>query len=204
MRVETHLKTDRDVLLATASYGITFIRLLVALIGAISILRHHDRWILIVSILLVMMLDYFDGVTFDRSNFSALKEWRVNRRIADSVCDRLVIQIICIPLLMENPSFGWLYIVILLRELAISSFVSSQFAQKLLVYPGTIAKIACATVGLSVIAFVVLPIVVTAAAAAVMVSLSVFALLDYYRRVRHYKAWIGTYTKPWASFEEIF
>src|ERR1700682_1807763 len=128
MRVESHLRVDRDSFLAVASYGITIVRLLIAALGGFSILLGADVRVVIGSIALVMAFDYFDGATFEKSTFSAVKDWRIKRRIADSISDRLVIQIICIPLLIKNSAFLWLYIPILAREIAISGYVSREFA----------------------------------------------------------------------------
>jgi len=204
MRVESHLKVDRDLLLAVVSYGITFLRLLIAAFGAITILRGDDVLFVVASITLVMVFDCFDGATFDKSNFSALKEWRIKRRVADSISDRLVIQIICIPLLIKNPSFMWLYVPVLARELAISGYVSKEFARGILVYPRLVSKLACATVGIAVISSLVFPLSLAFIATPVMITLSVFALLDYIRRVQNYKASVSHIAKSIGSLDEIF
>jgi phosphatidylglycerophosphate synthase len=141
MRVESHLRVDQDLLLVVASYGITLLRLLIAIFGALTILRRDDVRFVVASIALVMAFDYFDGATFDRSNLNILKEWRIKRRVADSLSDRLVIQIICIPLLINNFSFVWLYLPILAREIAISGYISKEFAKGILVYPRSVYKL---------------------------------------------------------------
>src|ERR1043166_1780375 len=172
MRVESRLRIDRDLLIAVASYGITFLRLLIAGFGAVSIFRGDDVRFSVASIALVMAFDYFDGATFEKSTFSGLKEWRVKRRIADSISDRLVIQIICIPLLMKSSSFVWVYLPIIAREIAISGFISRHFAKGILFFPRSISKIACATVGIAVISFLLLSFTFTFISTAAMVTLS--------------------------------
>lgn len=204
MRVETYNPVSRDFLLAIASYGITFVRLLIAVFAAISILREENNWFAIASIVLVMVLDCFDGFTFDRSQLSALKKWRINRRIADSVSDRVVIQIVCISVLVQNPAFLWPYLLILGRELAISSYVSKYFAKGILVYPRAISKMACAMVGGSVIAFLILPVFLSAITTGVMVTWSVFALIDYVRRVQTHNASTPRRLEASRDLEEIF
>lgn len=204
MRVQSHLRVDRDGLLVVSSYGITFLRLLIAAFGAVTILRGDDIRLGVVSVALVMAFDYFDGATFDKSNFSALKEWRIKRRIADSISDRLVIQIICIPLLIKNSSFVWLYLPILAREIAISGYISKEFAKGFLVYPRSISKVACAMVGIAVISFLIFPFSFTFITAAVMSTLSAFALLDYIRRVQDYKASRSPMAISIGSLEEVF
>jgi len=203
MKVESHVRVDRDLLFAVASYGITFVRLIIAVLGAFMILRGDDVRFTVASVALIMALDYFDGATFNRSNFSALREWRIKRRIVDSVSDRLVIQIICIALLVKNFSFVWLFLPILTRELAISGYVSTQFAKGILVYPRSISKIACAMVGISVISFAVFPVGFTFMACAVMITLSGLALFDYIHRTQKYKAPRSPMAKLVRSLEEI-
>lgn len=204
MRVESHVRVDRDLLLAIASYGITFVRLLIAAFGALTILRGDDVRFAVASVALVMAFDYFDGATFDKSSFSDLREWRIKRRIADSVSDRLVIQIVCIPLLTKNASFIWLYLPILTREIVISGYISKEFARGILVYPRSISKVACAMVGISVISFVIFPIGFTFITAAVMITVSAFALFDYIRRVQDHKGSVSTMPRSIGSFAEIF
>jgi phosphatidylglycerophosphate synthase len=204
MRVESHLRVDRDLLLAVASYGITLLRLFIAAFGAVTILRGDDIRFGVTSIALVMAFDYFDGATFDKSNFSVLKAWRIKRRVADSVSDRLVIQIICIPLLIKYSSFLWLYLPILAREIAISGYISKEFAKGILVYPRSISKVACAMVGIAVMSFVIFPFSFTFITTAVMFTLSGFALLDYIRRVQNYKASRSPMAQSIGSLEEIF
>ena len=203
MRVECHLKVDRDSMLAIASYGITFIRLLIAAVGALTILRGDDLRLVVSSIALVMAFDYFDGATFEKSTFSIIKEWRIKRRLADSISDRLVIQIISIPLLIENSSFVWLYLLIVAREVAISGYLSRQFTKGNLVYPRLIAKVACAMVGLAVISFLSFSFSITFIVSAAMIASSAFALLDYSRRIRSYEA-SSPISLPNGSLEEIF
>jgi phosphatidylglycerophosphate synthase len=203
MRVESHLRVDRDSFFTITSYGITFIRLLIAFFGGVMILRGDDVKFGVASIALVMAFDYFDGATFNRTTFSTIKEWRMNRRVLDSVFDRLVIQIVCIPLLISNSSFVWLYLLILSRELAISGYISKQFTQGLLVYPRLLAKIACATVGITVISFLAFPFSVTFISAGMMIALSVSALIDYIHRVGSFNA-SSPVTKTTDRLEEIF
>lgn len=204
MRIESHLRVDRDLLLAVTSYGITLLRLLIAAVGALTVLRRDDMRFVVASVALVMALDYFDGATFDKSYFSAHREWRIRRRIADSVSDRLVIQIICIPLLIQDSSFMWLYLLILARELAISGYLFREFSKGILVYPRSISKIACGMVGMAVISFVTFPVAVVLMTGAVMITLSGFALRDYMRRVQSAKVSISPLTKPIVGLEEIF
>ena len=203
MKVESRVSVDRDYLLAVSSYGVTLLRLLIAVGGAVTILRGQDIRLGVASILLVMALDYFDGATFERSNLSGIMEWRIGRRIVDSISDRLVIQIVCIPVLITDSSFSWLYLLIAAREMAISGYISRQFAQGRLVYPRGISKIACAMIGLAVISSLVFSFTVTVMTAATMIALSAFALFEYIRRTQNFKA-----SRPIApsngSLAEIF
>jgi phosphatidylglycerophosphate synthase len=149
-----------------------------------------------------MGLDYFDGATFDKSNFSGLKEWRIKRRIADSVSDRLVIQIVCIPIFLKTPSFAWLYIPILVRELTISGYVAHQFSKRIVLYPRAICKLACAMVGIAVISFINFSSWATFPLAIAMVALSAGALLNYHRRASaHHNS--NTGIDPSGTMREI-
>ena len=205
MRVESHHRIDRDVLFASVSYGITLIRFLTAVIVGGSILfGASDRSFIVTSIVLIMGSDYLDGLMFDKSNLVFNKDWRINRRIADSVCDRLVIQLICIPLAVTNGSFLWLYLALLGREVVISTYISKQLTRGFLVYPRSISKIACAMVGVAVIAFMVSSTVVTTITAILMIALSLFALLDYARRIQGHVLSILPPKKSRHGLEEIF
>jgi len=182
MRAESHLKVDRDLLLAAGSYGITLVRLLIAGFGALTIWR-GEFTLAVSSVILVIVLDYFDGATFEKSCFSTFKEWRIKRRIADSVSDRIVIQVICIPLLIKSPSFLYFFLLILGRELSISGYVAHEFSKGLLLYPRNVAKLACAMIGITVISFMTLPLGFTLLVAVTMLILSTCALFNYWRRV---------------------
>lgn len=202
MKVESRLRVDRDQRFLVASFGITSFRFVLACFGAGFILS-GDLWFSASLIASIMMLDYFDGAIFAKSSFSDSETWRKRRRVFDSVVDRLAIQIICIPLALKNPSFAWLYVPIATREVLISGYLSKAYAEGLVVYPRSVAKLACAVVGLSVISFIAFPIPFTFICAAVMIALSVFALLDYRRRVQEYEA-SNPIRLPNGSREEIF
>lgn len=203
MRVESHLKIDRDLVFATASYGITLLRLLIAAFGAVTIFRGDDPRLAVASIVLVMTFDYFDGATFEKSAFSALKEWRIRRRVADSISDRLVIQIVCIPLLIKSPSFLWSYLPIVAREIAISGYISKQFAKGIIIYPRAISKVACTMVGITVASFLTFPSGLTIIFSVVMIAFSALALVDYVGRLKKYNSHTRSNALLLKSFNEI-
>jgi phosphatidylglycerophosphate synthase len=202
MRVESRLRVDRDRLFFIASYGITFFRLGVAFFAASNILRAGNLWFSVSSIAFIIAADYFDGAVFAKSDFNHSKIWRVRRRLFDSVIDRFVIQIVCIALALTNSAFVWLYVPIAAREVIISGYLSKAFAERLVVYPRSISKIACAMVGVAVMSFLLMPPAFTLITTAIMVSLSSFALIDYVRRANTYKA--SSPESQDASLQEVF
>ena len=200
MRVESHLKPNLDQLLVVASYGITFVRLVLAAFAALAVINDNDSRFAIISIVLIMALDYFDGATFNRSTFCAVRQWRIKRRIADSVSDRLVIQMICIPLLIRNSSFWIFYLPIIAREVAISGYVSMEYAKGVLLYPRSISKIACAMVGVAVIGFLALRLEVALMITGLMSILSLYTLVEYVRRAKGHT----TDERRAADLDEVF
>lgn len=169
---------------AVASFGITFLRLFIAVYIGLNVLTSQIsfKFAAGVGILLIMLLDYYDGSLFDKSQLNKIKEWRVNRRILDGTVDRLVIQIVCLSILFIDLSFIWVYLFVLIRELLVSSFVSNQFKKKVLLYPGVIAKIACTFVGITVISYLVTATSpLTVAFCVTMLFTAILALREYAR-----------------------
>lgn len=165
---------------ATISFGITLFRFLIALFAGVSVLYKQENYqaLTSLSILLIVIFDYYDGVFFDKSNLSKQKEWRIRRRILDSVADRVIIQIICFSLLIADGTFLWPYLAILSRELILSSYLVRLFKRNILVYPKFIAKLACGTVALCVLAYLTTPSLSTVFIGS-MLLMSFFSLQEY-------------------------
>jgi len=189
MRTATHPQPTARVLCAIASFGMTFFRIGIALyIGFCILLGTTSRKeIAVVGTLAIMILDYYDGLLFDKSVLKFNKQWRVRRRVLDSTVDRFVIQSVAIPVLLVDPSFLWLYLFILVRETFLSAYNTFLFKRGFLVYPGPVAKLACVLVGLSGIAFLLTNAVVTTALTAIMGILSFLSYREYRNKVRRFQ-----------------
>jgi phosphatidylglycerophosphate synthase len=159
--------------------GIAIYSGLIALTGASTMV--------FVGILSIMVLDYYDGVLFDKSYLATQPKWRISRRILDATVDRVAIQLICIPIAILHPAFFWIYVAILIRELALTVYTGNQFNKRVLVYPGPTAKVACAFVGIATIAFLMAPGVVSTIATALMLALSVLSLREYVSKVESHR-----------------
>jgi phosphatidylglycerophosphate synthase len=175
----------RDPHFAIWSFGITSIRVLGAIfIGAILLSGiGMGKETAVAGILAIMVADYFDGRLFLRSGLEESKYWRITRRWVDSTADRLVIQLVCIPLLIVDYSFLSVYLAIVLREVVISGYSSRLFRSGFVIYPRGLAKVACALVGASVISYLVLAQTTTLFVTSLMLVLSACAFREYQKRV---------------------
>lgn len=169
-----------------ASTGFTVLRFLIALGIGVAFLQFGagtTKEFAVTGTLLIVAFDYFDGIYFAKSPVASQKDWRIFRRKADSIADRLVIQLVCIPLLLTDPAFFWFYVAIALREAVISGYNSWLYQKGIIVYPSNIAKFACAFVSLVGISYLTLPSIVTSMITGIMLVFSGLSLLDYRRRV---------------------
>ncbi|MFN0138604.1 MAG: CDP-alcohol phosphatidyltransferase family protein [Pyrinomonadaceae bacterium] len=168
------------------SFGFTALRIGVAISVGVAFLFvgvEQSKVFAVLGALVIIAFDYFDGKFFNASPVAEEKSWRILRRKTDSVADRLVIQLVCIPLLVTDFSFIWVYSAILLREVVISGYNVSLYKRGILVYPKAVAKIACAFVGLSGISYLLLSPLPTFFVTAAMMVLSGYALMEYKKRV---------------------
>jgi len=174
----------RNVVFAAASFGVSFIRL--TAIGLLCtfmlVTGTYDVRVLTAVIILVMLLDQVDGALFAQSSLNSVKSWRIRRRLTDSLTDRIVTHLGCLSLLALDLAFLPLYVVILMREVAISGYCAMCFSRGVLVYPRTQAKIAAAFVGLTVIAYTALSTPWAWIVASIMLVLSVFSFQEYHNR----------------------
>jgi len=191
MERASHIRVGNILSYATASFAMTFTRLIIALWSALAILNQsvYAKEITIFGILFIMIFDYYDGKLFNKSFLKEQKLWRLRRRIADSVVDRLVIQIVCIPLLISNKAFFWVYASILAREIAISGYNAvEKIKERFIIYPGPISKLACVMVGVVTIAFLTTEISILALNIILMLGMVPFAFREYQQKVAQYKA----------------
>jgi hypothetical protein len=166
---------------AVLSFGTTLLRLLLAVsAGGLAFLAFEDSRVTIAAaVLLIVIMDYVDGIFFDSSLLSAQKEWRIRRRVFDSLADRIVIQIVCVAVLIADSSFLWIYLLILSREIVLSGYSVSLFRRGLLVYPGFVAKLACGILALCVIAFLLSSTYLTWGFTCLMLIMSYCSLREY-------------------------
>lgn len=189
MRPYSPLRSYVDHGYVLGSFVITFGRLVIALITCANIATNYanTKYHAITAIVVIMGLDYLDGSLFRKSQLAHVKEWRMGRRIVDSVADRAVIQIVCIPLLITDQTFGWLYAVICAREAALTIYLCRFFKLGFLVYPGPIARAACVSVGLTVIGFLILGLsAITVILGLGMIAMSFLSLHEYSKTLSLY------------------
>ena len=96
--------------------------------------------------------------------------------------DRLVIQAICLPLAYRDNMFLWIYIPILIREVLMAVQASKFYSEGILVYPGKIAKIAVALVGLCGVAYCIAPFIVAMLTVILMLGASYFSFCENERK----------------------
>jgi len=167
--------------LSIASFGITFVRLglIIYTSGLILTGLAAHKPIIIGMILLIMMLDYYDGKLFNKSYLQDIAHWRIKRRLLDSISDRMVIQIGCLSLLLIDPSFLIFYLAILAREVLNCGYPAWMYQKKgILIYPKRIARVTGLLVGLTVIGYLTFGITATAVVTVTMLLMSFFAFKE--------------------------
>lgn len=175
------LKINNGLTYAIASYGMTFLRLGIAIFIAMNFLLFgiDNKLIAAIGTIIIMVLDYYDGEFFNKSNLVGLKQWRVNRRVLDGTVDRIVIHAICLSLLIVDGNFMIFYLAILAREVVLSMFSTIKFYKGYLVYPGIWAKLACVMVGFTGISYLLTDYIFTLFIAIIMLTISIIALQEY-------------------------
>lgn len=170
-----------DITLAIASFGITFVRFAMIIITSILILNQHSFYkeIALISIFLVMLFDYYDGVIFRKSEINNIAYWRIKRRLLDSIVDRIIIQIICISLLIIDINFLWIYFAILTREMILSGYTSFYYKKNIMIYPKRRSKYAAILIGLTVIVSLFANDIITAIIVIGMLVMSYYAFEEY-------------------------
>jgi phosphatidylglycerophosphate synthase len=191
--METNLslkKAIRSDFYIALSFGMTYFRIVLIFVASALIFTNwgSNVSLLVTLILLIMCLDYFDGLLFRKSILHSIPFLRIKRRLLDSSADRVVTHIGCISLFLVEPSFAIIYILILLREIILSGYNIIKFSKNIIIYPGIWAKIAAAFVGFTVISFLINGnSILTYFIAIVMVCLSSIAFFEYYFKYRDNK-----------------
>lgn len=190
MEPNSQVKIASNVSFAFASFAMTLTRLVVALCTGLLIISNgtRNKETIVLAVLFIMVFDYYDGKLFDRSFLRDQQEWRLRRRIFDSVSDRLVIQLVCIPVLFADHSFLWVYVSILAREGLISGYnVVQRLAKGAIIHPGPVAKWACVTVGIVTMAFLVAPSSIVIFTTIIMLVMCPFAVREYGNKMEQYE-----------------
>lgn len=166
------------------SVGATLLRLLINIFISIHMVfaRTTNKWLILLVVITTVVLDYYDGVFFKKTSLHHTKYWRVNRRILDSVSDRLIIQIGCLSLLIVDVEFLPFYLTIIFREIFISGYCSNKYNAGFLIYPDNLARIASAFIALVVVSYLFMPLYFTSAISIIMLTLSCLSFLSYRRR----------------------
>jgi phosphatidylglycerophosphate synthase len=189
MKYFSDIESRRDVAYAATSFGITASRLVLAGYVGLQLINNANgaRAFGAIAICMLMVFDYLDGAFFRRSRLSDVKAFRVNRRLFDSVADRLTIQMCCIPLLIVDRSFSVFYIIITIRELLISGYLTKLYRKGFLLYPGPVAKTACVSIGLVVISFLTRFSSATVILSLAMIVLSALSAKEYLNTLKDYR-----------------
>ncbi|MFI5251283.1 MAG: hypothetical protein ACHQQQ_02530 [Bacteroidota bacterium] len=177
--------TIADICYGVVSYGATLIRLGIAAAVAVIIIGdvNWNKVVVSLGIVLVMVLDYLDGILFSRSVMNNDKSWRIRRRIVDSVIDRIVIQAVCIPLVLIYNSFQPFFLIILAREVFMSTFLTRVFARNILIYPSKVSRLSMIMIGITVIAYALNYSNVAVLAATLMIGFSLISFQEYKKRL---------------------
>ncbi len=186
MNITKESSLNYNLTFAIASFGATFVRLGIAFFIGVSLLLGYAfaKELAIFGTITIMILDYYDGVWFKKSQLNEIKSWRVNRRILDSVTDRILIQVVCLAVLITSFAFLPFYLIILIREISISSYVTQHFKNNILLYPGPIAKLACVLIGSTVIFYLAFNVVLSTFVLISMLITSVLAFNEYREAVK--------------------
>lgn len=173
-----------DLALLIFSFGVTVIRMGIIFLTSYTILQQHQNFkeLAIINIALVMLLDYYDGVFFRKSNYNSIKRWRINRRLFDSITDKVITHTGSISLLIIDNSFIWIYLCILIRDIAIGGYCSISFSKGLLLYPASISKISMIFVGLSIMFYLTGILALIFFSICAMLVLSIISFANYYKR----------------------
>lgn len=207
MERNTQAKVAGNVSLAFASFAMTLTRLAVALCTGILIISTgtNSKGMIVLAVLFIMGFDYYDGKLFERSFLRDQSEWRLRRRIFDAVSDRLVIQLVCIPVLFADHGFLWVYVSILVREVLVSGYNLGQRWEKgAIIYPGPVAKWACVTVGVATIAFLTAANSIVVFSTILMLALCPFAVREYHNKLKQYETSAEAGTLSRERVTEVF
>lgn len=161
------------------SFGVTFIRIILAF-SCIPLLEiRYFKFLITGVIVIIMVLDQYDGKMFKLSSLSAIPFWRKMRRILDSCGDRICIQLVCIPLLFTDFKFIFPYLIICFKEAMTSIICIKEFRRGVIVYPSKISKISTIFVGLTAIAMAYNSVVFTGLTSAILLLTGIQSCLSY-------------------------
>lgn len=177
----------KDISYAFASFVITILRLTMVLCAGIAIFTTYPffKEIMVSCIFLVIILDFYDGILFNKSLMAREKYWRIKRRLFDSFADRAVIQMICIPLLIVDSTFIWFYLAILTREILISGYCTLSYRKNIIIYPKRLAKLAAIMVGVTIIVYLTTSFILSSCVVVIMFLVSLAALNEYKNTLKH-------------------
>lgn len=144
-----------DVVMVNTSYFLVFLRLCMIFLSSYLVLDdlYLHKILISVLILVIIVVDYFDGVTFRSSSYAENLDNRIAFRTLDSVADRIIIQVGALSLLIADYKFLPFYSLILLREIIISGYCSHKYFRKILLYPSLISKVATSLIAISIIVY---------------------------------------------------
>ena len=166
------------------SIGITVLRIVLSVIGAISIGHEPAQKPLLLSLIMcVMILDHYDGDFFRRSSLNDYNFFRFFRRIIDSCSDRLCIQLFCVPLIIAEPHFWVPYCAILLKEFLSCSMCIKACIHGIVIESNKFGKLGSIMVGMIVVFWICRLYIIAYCLIPFMIG---FGVLAYYRYSRSY------------------
>lgn len=135
------------------SFGITVTRLLMAVLVFFTLLAGGDRssYFPIYATIAIIFMDHIDGKLFEKTILNQVEAWKNGRRVFDSFCDRLCIQLFCIPILIQQPKFVFIYIIVLSKEILTSIYCIRAYINNIVLSSNTAGKISCIFIGVAVI-----------------------------------------------------
>ncbi len=161
------------------SFGITFLRIILALLCIPFLGIKSFEFVVAGIIVAIMVFDHYDGKLFKLSSLNDIPYCRKIRRIFDSCGDRICIQIVCISLLSVNSRFILPYLIICLKEALTSIICIKAFKCGKIIYPSRVSKISTIFVGLTTISGIYNNILFIGIASISLVLTGVLSCLSY-------------------------
>lgn len=127
----------------------------------------------------VVICDYYDGVIFRKTHYSGIPSFRSVRRVLDSSIDRVSVQIVSVSVLLSDPEYLPIFLIILFREIMVCIPCVGAYRKGIVIYPKLLSKISTASVAVIGSAYIVGCSSVSIALALPVVLMGCMSFLQY-------------------------